>query len=93
MVMLTPGPGRSRAGPHPKLKLSDLPGAEGLHHDDGAVTPVPGRRPSADKASPARVVGELDRSGGQVRAGNLSRSGRESGHRRGEIGDSPVPEA
>jgi hypothetical protein len=58
-------PGWSRVGLHPKLKLSDLLDAEGLRHDDVAVTPVPGRRPSADEASPARVVGELDRSGGQ----------------------------
>jgi len=76
-------PGWSRVGLHPKLKLSDLLDAEGLHHDDVAVTPVPGRRPSADEASPARVVGELDRSGGQVLAGDVSRSGREFGYRGG----------
>jgi hypothetical protein len=86
-------PGWSRVGLHPKLKLSDLLDAEGLHHDDVAVTPVPGRRPSADEASPARVVGELDRSGGQVLAGNVSRSGREFGYRGGDIGDGPVPKA
>src|SRR5580704_3217730 len=86
-------PGRSRVGLHPKLELSDLLDAEGLHHDDVAVTPVPGRRPSADEASPARVVGELKGPHRQVLASNVSRSGREFGHRRGDIGDSPVPEA
>ena len=85
--------GWSRVGLHRKLKLSDPLDAEGLHHDDVAVTPVPGRRPSADEASPARVVGELDRSGGQVLAGNVSRSGREFGYRGGDIGDGPVPKA
>ena len=86
-------PGRSRVGLHPKLKLSDLLDAEGLHHDDVAVTPIPGRRPSADEASPARVIGELDRSGSQVLAGNVSRSGGEFGYRDGDIGDGPVPKA
>ena len=86
-------PGWSRVGLHPKLKLSDLLDAQGLHHDDVAVTPVPGRRSTADEAGQAGVVGELDRSGGQVLAGNVSRSGRESGYRGGDIGDGPVPKA
>src|SRR5580704_12355413 len=86
-------PGWSRVGLHPKLKLADLLDAEGLHHDDVAVTPVPGRRSSADEASPARVVGEMEGSRRQVLAGNVSRSGREFGHRRGDIGDGPVPKA
>jgi len=81
----------SRVGLHPKL--SDLLDADRLHHDDVAVTPVPGRRCTADEAGQARVVGEMERSGRQVLAGAVSRSGRESGHRGGDIGDSPVPKA
>src|SRR5580658_4313851 len=50
-------PGWSRVGLHPKLKLSDLLDAQGLHHDDVAVTPVPGRRPSADEASQRASLG------------------------------------
>ena len=61
-------PGRGRVGLNPKLKLSDLLDAEGLHHDDVAVTRVPGRRPSADEAGQARVVGDMERSGRQVLA-------------------------
>src|SRR6478609_6441795 len=71
-------PGRSRVGLY--LKLSDLLDAEGLYHDDVAVTPVPGRRSSADEAGQACVVGEVERSGRQLLAGAVSRSGRESGH-------------
>jgi hypothetical protein len=84
-------PGRSRVGLHPKL--SDLLDADRLHHDDVAVTPVPRRRATADEARQARVVGELERPGRQVLAGAGPRSGRESGHRGGDIGDGPVPEA
>jgi hypothetical protein len=62
-------PGWSRVGLHPKLKLSDLLDAEGLHHDDVVVTPVPGRRSSADEAGQARVVGEMERSSRQVLGG------------------------
>src|SRR5580698_6232562 len=72
-------PGWSRVGLH--LKLSDLLDADGLYHDDVAVTRVAGRRRAADEASQARVVGDMDRSGRQVSAGAVPRSGRESGHR------------
>jgi hypothetical protein len=54
-------PGWSRVGLH--LKLSDLLDAEGLHHDDVAVTRVAGRRCTADEAGQARVVGDMERSG------------------------------
>ena len=63
-----------RVGLHPKLKLSDLLDAEGLHHDDVAVTPVPGRRSSADEAGQARVVGEMERSSRQVLVGAVPRA-------------------
>ena len=85
-------PGWSRVGLHPKLKLADLLDAEGLHHDDVAVTTVPGRRSSADEAGQARVVGEMERSGREV-FGAVPRSGRESGRLGGDIGDGPVPKA
>src|ERR1700685_2013409 len=49
-------PGRSRVGLHPKL--SDPLDTDGLHHDDVAMTPVPGRRCSAGEAGQACVVGE-----------------------------------
>src|SRR5271155_1333620 len=64
-------PGRSRVGLHPKL--SDPLDTDGLHHDDVAVTPVPGRRCSANEAGRACVVGEsggeMERPGRQVLAG------------------------
>jgi len=82
-------PGWSRVGLH--LKLSDLLDADGLHHDDVAVTRVAGRRCTADEAGQARVVGEMERSGRQVLAGAVPGSGRESGHRGGDIGEGPVP--
>jgi hypothetical protein len=53
-------PGWSRVGLH--LKLSDLLDADGLHHDDVAVTRVAGRRCTADEAGQARVVGDMERS-------------------------------
>src|SRR6202050_4448195 len=87
-------PGRSRVGLHPKL--SDPLDTDGLHHDDVAVTPVPGRRCSADEAGQACVVGEsgeMERPGWQVLAGAVPRSGREPGHRDGDIGEGPVPKA
>ena len=65
-------PGWSRVGLH--LKLSDLLDADGLHHDDVAVTPVPGRRSTADEAGQARVVGEMERSSRQVLVGAVPRA-------------------
>jgi hypothetical protein len=67
--------------------------ANRLHHDDVAVTPVPRPRSTANEAGQARVVGEMERSGRQVLASAVPRSGRESGHRGGDIGDGPVPKA
>ncbi len=49
-------PGRSGIGLHLKLKLSDLLDAEGLHHDDVAVTSVPWRRSSAEEAVTSVLV-------------------------------------
>src|SRR5271155_4964231 len=88
-------PGRSRVGLHPKL--SDPLDTNGLHPADVAVTPVPGRRCSADEAGQACVVGEsggeMERPGRQVLAGAVPRSGREPGRRGGDIGEGPVPKA
>ena len=53
-------PGWSRVGLHPKLKLSDLLDAKGLNHDDVAVTPVPGRRSTADEAARRASLGRWD---------------------------------
>src|SRR5277367_6232987 len=83
--------GWGRVGLH--LKLSGLLDADGLHDDDEAVAPVPGRRCTAEEAGQARVVGEMERSGRQVLAGAVPRSVRESGHRGGDIGEGPVPPA
>ena len=47
----------SRVGLHLKLKLSDLLDAEGLHHDDVAVTPVPGGGPAPMKRARRTSLG------------------------------------
>jgi hypothetical protein len=51
-----------------------------------------GRRSTADEAGQACVVRKMERSGRQV-FGAVPRSGRESVHRGGDIGDGPMPEA
>jgi hypothetical protein len=57
-------------------RVSDPLDADGLHHDDVAVTPVPRRRCTADEAGQARVVGEMERSSRQVLADAVPHSGR-----------------
>jgi hypothetical protein len=57
--------GWSRVGLHRKLELSDPLDANRLHHDDVAVTSVPGWRSTADEAGQARVVGEWNAPAGR----------------------------